>query len=153
MKINPSSNMPSGSFSYFIRQYGLKLLEAVIICILLYLSFYEFQNNDLITVKLGMSHFFSPRLVNITAILLPVIGLCSALAFVFFKNAWPLIPILLLFGGYTLYSTVLLINTGDNCGCANVLIDMDLRAQIAVGTIVIIAGSYVYKRRKALSTL
>jgi hypothetical protein len=118
---------------YLVGVSVVKVVNLLLICFLLFLSFFLFQYREPIMVKLGMSHFFSPGIAGVLPWVLLGMHIAGVLCLVFWDNRKAAWPALLVFGGYTAYNITLLVTTGSNCGCANIFFDVDLRTQIAIG--------------------
>ena len=114
-----------------IRKGILKGIHIMIAIALLLLACYQFKYRDLVMLKLGMSHFFTPASVGYLVYTLSGACFISSFLAICWPSRWATLPALLLFTGYIIYNSALMITTGSTCGCANVFIDIDLRYQIA----------------------
>ncbi|NLR58363.1 hypothetical protein HGH93_09655 [Chitinophaga polysaccharea] len=122
---------------------------------LAYLAITHFRHLNAFMFKLGMSHLFTPTIVGILAYALPLLNVLSLILVVMIGNRMTYLLAALIFLLYTTYNIYLLISTGSECGCANVLFNIDLRIQavtfLVLSAISAFMGLTYAKNRKTVS--
>jgi len=109
---------------------------------LAYLAITHFKHLKPFMFKLGMSHLFSPTMVGILAYTLPVLCVLT-LVLIIVRGCWLSYSLsALIFLSYMVYNIYLIISTGSECGCANVLFNIDLRVQAVIFLILSAISAY-----------
>lgn len=108
----------------------LYIINIILVVALSYLAFLHFRHREAFVIKLGMSHIATPTAVEIFGYLIPCLDIISLLLIVFYEHRFTYILSGFIFLLYLYYNAYLYVKTGSNCGCANILFNIQLDHQI-----------------------
>lgn len=108
----------------------LYISNIILVVALSYLAFLHFRHREAFVIKLGMSHIATPTAVEIFGYLIPCLDIISLLLIVFYENWFSYFLSGFIFLLYLYYNAYLYVKTGSNCGCANILFNIQLDHQI-----------------------
>ncbi|WP_414683504.1 MauE/DoxX family redox-associated membrane protein [Mucilaginibacter sp.] len=127
----------------FKTEHLLTGINIIIFSVFFFLGIYQLVHRDLFMIKIGMSHFFSIRMIGILSYLIPAVLLGAPLFLLFInKRGLTFAFEVIIFLFYAVYNSVLIATTGETCGCANIFVNIDLRYQIC-GSILLICLSMI----------
>ncbi|MDQ0640228.1 hypothetical protein QF042_003793 [Pedobacter sp. W3I1] len=113
------------------------------------LTMYHLKFRQTFLVKVGMTDFFPPFLVGVLSFAMPILTAINGLFLLLRSEKKSSIYFALAtFSFYTLYNLFLYIKTGDDCGCSNFFIDIELHKQLIIGMTAILFCGLVLPRKQ-----
>ncbi|MFT4202668.1 MAG: hypothetical protein QM610_02025 [Chitinophagaceae bacterium] len=117
----------------------LDVLLTILSVFFIFIGILHFKHIQSLQIKMGLSHFFSPNLVGILSFIVPILDVFTGVS-ILLLNA-PKIALwtgMVISTAYLIYNIALYAMTGNDCGCANVFFDINLKCQIFLFSLMII---------------